>query len=43
MSLYLGELHIDLSTKEKRQAIAERVEQVIKEGGTDNARLVAGP
>ena len=43
MSLYLTELTLDLSTKEKRQAIVERVSEVIKAGGTDTGRLVAGP
>ncbi len=43
MSLFLAELSLDLSTKEKRQAIVERVEEVIKAGGTDTGRLVAGP
>ena len=43
MSLYLTEITLDLSTKEKRQAIVERMEEVIKAGGTDTARLVAGP
>ena len=43
MSLFLAELSLDLSTKEKRQAIVQRVEEVIKAGGTDTGRLVAGP
>ncbi len=43
MSLYLTEITLDLSTKEKRQAIVERVSEVIKAGGTDTGRLVAGP
>ena len=37
------ELQLDLSTPEKREQIRERVEQVVKEGGTPTARLVAGP
>ncbi len=43
MSLYLVEIQLDLSTPEKRAQVMERVEQVIKEGGTPNSRLVAGP
>ena len=43
MSLFLAELTLDFSTKEKRQAIVERVSEVIKEGGTATGRLVAGP
>ena len=43
MSLYLVEIRVDVSTPEKRAQIMERVEQVVKEGGTPTARLVAGP
>ena len=43
MSLYLESLSLDLSTQEKRQAIVESVTELIKAGGTDTGRLVAGP
>ena len=43
MSLYLVETRLDASTPEKRTQIMERVEQVVKAGGTPTARLVAGP
>jgi hypothetical protein len=43
MSLYLWEMHLDVSTPEKRAKITERIEEVVKEGGTPTARLVAGP
>jgi hypothetical protein len=43
MSLYLVEVRLDVSTPEKRTKAMERVEQVVKEGGTPTARLVAGP
>jgi len=43
MSLYLYELRLDPSTAEKRTQIMERVEQVVKAGGTPTGRLVAGP
>ena len=41
--LYLIEIQLDLSTPEKREQVRERVEQVIKEGGSPTSRLVAGP
>ena len=43
MSLYLWEMHIDVSTPEKSTKITERIEEIIKEGGTPTSRLVAGP
>ena len=43
MSLFLSEFMLDLSTKEKRQAVVENIGQTIKDGGTPNARIVAGP
>ncbi|HVN91163.1 MAG TPA: hypothetical protein VMT61_15225 [Candidatus Binataceae bacterium] len=43
MGLYLLEMDVDASTPEKNAAIMERVEQVIKAGGTPNAKLIAGP
>jgi hypothetical protein len=43
MSLFLSEIRLDASTPEKRAQIMERVEQVIKAGGSGAARLVAGP
>jgi hypothetical protein len=43
MSLYLAEVRFDVSTPEKRTKVMERVEQVVKAGGTPTARLVAGP
>ncbi len=43
MALYLAEMDLDVSTPEKRAAIMERAEQVVKAGGTPNSKLVAGP
>jgi len=43
MPLYLLEMKLDVSTPQKRDAIIERIEQVVKAGGSPNARLVAGP
>jgi hypothetical protein len=43
MSLYLVEVRVEISTQEKRAKVMERIEQVVKEGGTPTARLVAGP
>ena len=40
MSLYL--LEVKLNIEEQEQVMA-RVEQVVKEGGTPNAKLIAGP
>ncbi len=41
MSLYLVEARVDVSTPEKRAKIREAMEQAIKAGGTDDARIVA--
>ena len=45
MGIYLFEMRVDVSTKEKRAAIVERTEQVIKQKGIPEvgAKLVAGP
>jgi len=43
MSLYLVEVRVDVSTPEKRAQVMERVDQVVKAGGTPTARLMAGP
>ena len=43
MALYLVEVQLDVSTPEKRAQIMEQVEQVVKNGGTPDFRLVAGP
>jgi len=43
MSLYLAEVRLDASTPENRAQRMERVEQVVKAGGTPTFRLVAGP
>ena len=43
MSLYLAEFMVDLSTKEKRTAIFDNFAEVVKNGGTPNARLIGGP
>jgi hypothetical protein len=36
-------MRLDVSTPEKRAQNFARVDQVVKDGGTPNARLVAGP
>ncbi len=43
MALYLLEMDLEVSTPEKRAAIMERADQVIKAGGTPAAKLIAGP
>ena len=43
MSLYLWEMHLDVSTPEKRTKLMERIEEVVKAGGSPSGRLVAGP
>jgi hypothetical protein len=43
MALYLLEVHLDVSTPEKRAQSVARVDQIVKDGGSPNARLVAGP
>ena len=43
MAIYLVEVDIDVSTPEKCAAVTERIEEVITNGGTPTAKLLAGP